>query len=65
MKMGDLHIVPLSRQAVALRRELHKLTGLCAGMLVATYITIEAPISGMSMNPARSFASAVPAMHLG
>lgn len=41
----------------------HKLTGLCAGALVATYITIEAPISGMSMNPARTFASAVPAHH--
>jgi aquaporin Z len=39
----------------------HKLTGLCAGFLVAAYITIEAPISGMSMNPARTFASAVPA----
>lgn len=39
--------------------KLHKLTGLCAGILVATYITIEAPISGMSMNPARSFASAL------
>src|SRR5215468_7543865 len=42
---------------------LHKLTGLCAGALVATYITIEATISGMSMNPARTFASAVPAHH--
>lgn len=39
----------------------HKLTGLCAGALVATYITFEAPLSGMSMNAARSFASAVPA----
>lgn len=38
---------------------LHKFTGLCAGALVAAYITIEAPISGMSMNPARSFASAL------
>jgi aquaporin Z len=37
------------------------LTGLAAGALVATYITIEAPLSGMSMNPARTFASAVPA----
>jgi aquaporin Z len=36
----------------------HKFTGLGAGGLVAAYITIEAPISGMSMNPARSFASA-------
>lgn len=42
---------------------LHKLTGLSAGALVALYITFEAPISGMSMNPARSFASAVPAHH--
>jgi len=42
---------------------LHKLTGLCAGALVATYITFEAPISGMSMNPARTFASAVSAQH--
>jgi len=40
---------------------LHNLTGLCAGALVATYITFEAPISGMSMNSARSFASAVAA----
>ena len=40
---------------------LHKFTGLCAGILVAIYITVEAPISGMSMNPARTFASAVPA----
>lgn len=36
-------------------------TGLFAGVLVASYIALEAPLSGMSMNPARSFASAVPA----
>src|SRR5581483_9205690 len=35
-------------------------TGACASVLVATYITFEAPISGMSMNPARSFGSAFP-----
>jgi aquaporin Z len=33
-------------------------TGLAAGALVATFIALEAPYSGMSMNPARSFASA-------
>jgi aquaporin Z len=38
-----------------------RLTGLIAGILVAIYISIEAPISGMSMNPARSLASALPA----
>jgi aquaporin Z len=35
-------------------------TGICAGILVAVYITIEAPVSGMSLNPARSVASALP-----
>lgn len=35
-------------------------TGFCAGLLVAIYITIEAPLSGMSMNPARTLASAWP-----
>ena len=28
--------------------------------MVATYITIESPYSGMSMNPARTFGSALP-----
>ena len=40
-------------------------TGLFCGVLVALYITFEAPISGMSMNPARSLASAIPAGELG
>lgn len=39
---------------------LARFTGLFAGLLVATYITIEAPLSGMSMNPARTVASALP-----
>jgi len=38
-----------------------RFTGLFAGLLVATYITIEAPFSGMSMNPARTLGSALPA----
>jgi aquaporin Z len=37
-----------------------RFTGVIAGALVVTYITIESPLSGMSMNPARSFASAAP-----
>jgi aquaporin Z len=36
-----------------------RLTGLAAGLLVATFITVESPLSGMSMNPARTVASAV------
>jgi aquaporin Z len=39
-----------------------RFTGVVAGVLVATYISLEAPLSGMSMNPARSFASAAPAL---
>jgi aquaporin Z len=39
---------------------LSRYTGVFASILVATYITLEAPISGMSMNPARSFGSAFP-----
>lgn len=34
-------------------------TGIFAGALLAAYITFEAPISGMSMNPARTFGSAI------
>ncbi len=42
-------------------RRLNRYTGLFAGLLVATYIALEAPVSGMSMNPARTFGSALPA----
>lgn len=40
--------------------QMARFTGVIAGALVATYITLEAPLSGMSMSPARSFASAAP-----
>ena len=39
-------------------KRLSRWTGLFAGALVATYISFESPISGMSMNPARTFGSA-------
>jgi aquaporin Z len=38
---------------------LAKFTGLAAGVLVALYITVEAPVSGMSLNPARTLPSAL------
>jgi aquaporin Z len=41
----------------------HKWTGVACGVLVAAYIAFEAPLSGMSMNPARTVASAVIANH--
>ena len=43
------------------RPSLNRYTGLFAGALIAVYITVEAPLSGMSMNPARTVASALPA----
>ena len=39
---------------------LARYTGVFAGLLVALYITLEAPYSGMSINPARTVASALP-----
>ncbi|MEO8140193.1 MAG: aquaporin [Gemmatimonadota bacterium] len=45
--------------AVMSRPKLARYTGLFAGALVALYITFEAPLSGMSMNPARTIGSAV------
>jgi len=38
-------------------RKFSRYTGLAAGTTVMLFITFEAPLSGMSMNPARSFAS--------
>ena len=42
-------------------RRLSRFTGLFAGALIAIYIAVENPFSGMSMNPARTFGSAFPA----
>jgi aquaporin Z len=39
-------------------KRLSRWTGIFAGALVAAYITFESPISGMSMNPARTLGSA-------
>ncbi|HEY6972988.1 MAG TPA: aquaporin [Nitrospiraceae bacterium] len=46
---------------VSNHQSLAPVTGMFAGCLVATYISLEAPFSGMSMNPARTLASALPA----
>jgi len=42
-------------------KQLSRFTGVFAGLLVAAYITLAAPFSGMSMNPARTLGSALPA----
>lgn len=40
---------------------LSQLTGIFSGIMLSFYIPFAAPISGMGINPARSFASALPA----
>jgi aquaporin Z len=40
---------------------LERFTGLLVGAMVAAFILVETPLSGMSLNPARTLASAVPA----
>jgi aquaporin Z len=40
---------------------LEKLAGLFAGILIGVYLIVETPFSGMSMNPARTFGSALTA----
>ena len=54
-----LSVLPL---AVSNSRRFMRATGLCAGLLLVVFITFEAPYSGMSLNPARSLASALPGL---
>jgi aquaporin Z len=61
--LGELTIsfVLMATILVASNREtLARYTPYLVGFLYATFVILEAPLSGMSMNPARSFA---PAMH--
>lgn len=45
--------------SVSSSKRLSRWTGLFVGLIVATYITFESPLSGMSMNPARTTGSAL------
>ena len=62
--MGEMLIAFLQMSVVLAAmntRRFAPFTGMIAGAMVALYITFEAPLSGMSMNPARTLASALPA----
>jgi aquaporin Z len=48
---------------VSNERRWSRFTGLAAGLLIVCFVSVESPLSGMSMNPARSFASALAALH--
>lgn len=59
--LGEVMITSLLLAVVlwlSVRPRLARFTGLVAGALVATYIAVESPVSGMSMNPARTLGSA-------
>ncbi len=56
-------ILMLTVLIVSNSRHFARWTPLFAGALLAIYITFEAPLSGMSMNPARSLSSALFAMN--
>lgn len=53
-------VLMLTVLVMANRPGLNRFTGAAIGLLLVAYITFEAPLSGMSLNPARSLASAVP-----
>ncbi len=61
-EIGISALLMLTILTVSNAPRLARFTGIFAGVLVASYISLEAPLSGMSMNPARSFASAAPAL---
>jgi aquaporin Z len=60
-EIGISFLLMLTVLVVSNTRRVMHLTGIAAGILVACFITFEAPLSGMSMNPARTTASALPA----
>jgi len=62
-EMGIAAVLMLVVLSLSSSQRYARFTGIAAGALVAAYITFESPLSGMSMNPARSFASAAPGMH--
>lgn len=58
---GISFLLMLTVLALSNTPRLMHLTGMAAGLLIAGFITFEAPLSGTSMNPARTIASALPA----
>ncbi len=53
-------VLMLAILEVSNHRRWSQYSGLVAGLLIACYVTFESPLSGMSMNPARTLASALP-----
>ena len=62
IEAGMSFIMMLVVLVSANHRSLSKFTGIFAGILVAVFLVLSAPISGFSMNPARTLGSAIPSM---
>lgn len=60
-ELGISFLMMLAVLAFSNNTDLAAYTGIIAGILLALYITFEAPLSGMSLNPARTFGSAASA----
>ena len=58
-ELGISFVLMLTVLTVSNTARLARFTPYFVGVLIATYITIEAPLSGMSMNPARTFGPAL------
>jgi len=61
-ELGISFVLMTTVLVVSNHPKLNRFTAFFAATLVAAYITFEAPLSGMSMNPARTFGSALPAL---
>ena len=57
-EVGISFLLMLVVLCISNTKNLSRWTGLFVGFIVANYITFESPISGMSMNPARTLGSA-------
>ena len=62
-ELGISFVLMLMVLTLGRSQRLGKYTGLFVGAALFLYITFEAPLSGMSMNPARTLASALPLGH--
>jgi aquaporin Z len=58
-ELGISFVLMLAVLSLSNTARLSRLTPYVVGALLATYITLEAPLSGMSMNPARTFGPAL------